>query len=344
MGPGHGESVVVHLGKGEWLIIDSCIDTFDQNRLAAPLKYLRALGVNVETAVKFIIISHWDDDHFKGIADVLEACPNADFVASEVFSKDKFTCFVEAISIGAQYAEGGNVDNMSRVLRLLADREKAIKRAVPARQLSTTPLIRCWSPSDFDSQQFLENIAQMHPNAKEGYRKAIWGTPNLTSIVLTIEWSDCSILLGADMEYSNNPQKGWNAVVSEISKIGINKADMVKIPHHGSKSGHDQLMWDHLLTAKPISVIAPFGKGDIKGRPPTSTDIKRISQNSSQVYLSARHKIKNRPRMDIEVQRSLREGLISFTSQKTEMGIVRHRRLPGNTWRHELFGAAFKIK
>jgi beta-lactamase superfamily II metal-dependent hydrolase len=344
MGPGHGESVIVHLGNGDWLIIDSCIDSLDGNRLAAPLKYLQAIGVKVEDAVKYIIISHWDDDHFKGIADVLEACPNAVFVASDVFSESKFSCFVEAVAVGARYAEGGNVDNMSRVLRLLQDRGKAITRAVPARQLCTTPLIRSWSPSDLDSQYFLENIVQMHPKAGEEYRKAIWGSPNLTSIVISIEWADSSVLLCADMEHTNHAQRGWNAVVSEIEKIGMSKADMVKVPHHGSKTGHHEPMWNQLLTDKPISLIAPFGKGALKTRPPTSSDISRISRKSSQVYLSARHKTLNRPRMDVEVQRSIREGLISLTSQKTEMGIVRHRRLPQQNWRYELFGAAYKVK
>lgn len=344
LGPGFGESVVVHLGQGQWMIVDSCVDTTDQVRSVAPLKYLTALGVDVATAVKFIVATHWDDDHVKGISDIVEACTSARFVASDVFCDDKFTTYVEALSVGAARTDGGNVANMRRVLTLLAERDQPVKVAGPARQLCSNPTVRTWSPSDTDKQEFLNYIVQMRPQAGQGLKKAVPGTPNLTSVVITVEWADTSILLAADMERSKDANRGWAAVVTEAKSIGIRPADLVKIPHHGSENGHDDRMWDGLLTKMPISVIAPFGKGPVGSRPPKSTDIRRISKISRNLYLTARHTSAVRPKMDLAVERSIREGLIQITSKKCPMGVVRHRKSPRADWTCDFMGSAFRIK
>jgi len=344
LGPGYGESVVVHLGNGEWLIVDSCVDSSDSSKPVAPLQYLRSLGVEVERAVKYIVVSHWDDDHVKGIADVVEACISADFICSEIFPGPQFVSFVEAISVGDAMTDGGNVRNIRKVIQLLEDRQKAIKRAGPSRTLRINPKITSWSPSDLEQQEFLKFIAAAHPQARQALRKAMPSTPNLTSVVLTIEWDDVSVLLGADMETHSNALRGWGAITSEVAITGLKPADLVKIPHHGSVTGHDELMWNKLLVNDPISVITPFGKAKYGSKPPTKADVIRIRGKSRKVFISARHAEPKLPKMEVAVQRSLREGLITFTTKKLPIGIVRHRRRPGAEWASEIFGGAYRSK
>lgn len=345
IGPGYGESVVVHLGQGKWLIVDSCIDTSDLHKTVVPLRYLQQLGVRVEQAVKFIVVSHWDDDHARGIGEIVEACPHARLVCSKVFPTDKFASFVEAFSIGSAATDGGAVRSLRKVLNCLLARGQPMVKAVPGRKLYSNPVITSWSPSDHEDTEFLYYIAQMHPKAGEPLRKAILGTGNLTSVVLSINWPESSVLLGADMESSSDNRRGWSAVVSETQRLGgWVKGDLVKIPHHGSQSGHDDRMWSILLQPKPISVVAPFGKGPITSRPPTSRDIRRISQRSRSMFVTAKHSSSKRTRMDVAVTRSLREGMITLTSQKTPIGMVCLRRQRGVQWRSELFGAAYRAK
>ncbi len=43
LGPGYGESIVLHLGYGSWVIVDSCINTEGRPRA---LEYLDSIGVN----------------------------------------------------------------------------------------------------------------------------------------------------------------------------------------------------------------------------------------------------------------------------------------------------------
>jgi hypothetical protein len=344
IGPGYGESLVVHLGQGEWLIVDSCIDTTDSHRRVVPLRYLQELGVRVESAVKFIVVSHWDDDHARGLGDIVEACPVAKLVCSKVFPTDKFANFVEALSIGSAATEGGAVRNFRKLLNCLNNRGQVIVRATPGRTLCSSPVIQSWSPSDHDDTHFLYYVAETHPRAGEPLRKAIPATGNLTSVVLTVDWPDTSALFGADMESSSDGRRGWGAIVTEATSLRrARKGELVKIPHHGSHTAHDDRMWEALLHPQPISILAPFGKGPIQSRPPTSNDIRRIKQLSRTTLVTARHTAAKPPKMSAAVTRSLREGAITLSSRKTPIGMVRLRRQTGGQWQQELFGTAFRV-
>ena len=71
---GFGESIVVRYSNDEWAIIDSCVDSITQTCL--PIAYLVDIGVKVKEQVKYVICTHWHDDHIRGLHDVLEACSN----------------------------------------------------------------------------------------------------------------------------------------------------------------------------------------------------------------------------------------------------------------------------
>ena len=55
LGPGYGESVVVHLGDGEWMVVDSCTGRDGE---PAALKYLDRIGVDPGSAVRMIVATH----------------------------------------------------------------------------------------------------------------------------------------------------------------------------------------------------------------------------------------------------------------------------------------------
>ncbi|MGQ0465469.1 MAG: MBL fold metallo-hydrolase [Sporichthyaceae bacterium] len=74
-GPGYGECVVVHLGDGEWLVVDSC--TFGRGGAPAALTYLDEIGVDVPTQVVLVVATHWHDDHVRGLRSVVEEAPQA---------------------------------------------------------------------------------------------------------------------------------------------------------------------------------------------------------------------------------------------------------------------------
>ncbi len=100
MGPGHGESIVAHVGGGEWIIIDSCKEA--GNPRPAPLRYLEAIGVDPSSSVKIVAATHWDQDHVTGIGEVIEACVAADFTCAKAFVRSEFQDYIEVFAIGAQ--------------------------------------------------------------------------------------------------------------------------------------------------------------------------------------------------------------------------------------------------
>ncbi len=68
-GPGYGECIVLHLGCGQWAIIDSCIDKATGQSVART--YLEAIGVP-KGDVRHLVISHWHDDHVQGMLGLVE--------------------------------------------------------------------------------------------------------------------------------------------------------------------------------------------------------------------------------------------------------------------------------
>lgn len=71
-GPGYGECIVIHLGKNEWLIVDSCLNP--QTKNIATIEYFASIGVSLD-AVKAIVATHWHDDHIRGLSKLLNNCP-----------------------------------------------------------------------------------------------------------------------------------------------------------------------------------------------------------------------------------------------------------------------------
>ncbi len=94
-GPGYGETILVHIGLGDWLIVDSCLDR--ASKIPAPISYLRKLGLNTASAVKIVLASHWHDDHIRGLSSVFEECASAAFFCSASLRNTEFLTLVRSL-------------------------------------------------------------------------------------------------------------------------------------------------------------------------------------------------------------------------------------------------------
>src|SRR5436309_15234412 len=90
-GPGIGESIVLHVGAGEWIIVDSCRG----NRGAAAVEYLVEIGVAITTSVKLIVATHWHNDHVRGLSDIVQRCHGAEFLCSPALFHAEFLALAE---------------------------------------------------------------------------------------------------------------------------------------------------------------------------------------------------------------------------------------------------------
>ena len=353
-GPGFGECIVIHVGGGRWVVVDSCIDPPDrEDRRPVAERYLRALGVSVEGQVEVIVATHWHDDHIRGMGRLVTVCRNAEFACAHAMTKGQFLEYLEVLGVGAVATEGAKVAEFRQVISALRSDGRAVTYANSRRELKAWPpasqsqrrcVLRSLSPSDREFDLFLLRIAELMPQPLKPKKAAPDIEPNLASVVLQLQWEDLSVLLGADMELHSDARRGWTAIVRDADDSVVVPAGLYKVAHHGSANGHHDEVWTRLIARRPICIVAPFNKQPDARKLPTDADIERISALGS-LYLTAPPRggarIKGR---EAAVVRSLRESGIETRDLRTPIGLVRARRAftAGSDWRVEVFEPAYQ--
>ena len=287
----------MHLGKGDWITVDSCKD---QPSGEHPLlAYFAEIGVDVSTQVHRVVGTHAHDDHVAGIADLFAAAKSARFVSSSAVTSREFFASVRADeNIEAEIAQsvrseyrGVFTEVRRRGRRRTAD--KPMMRAVEQLPIWTRAgssgaphaLVLALSPSHHAVTRALDRLAE--GTAKAGQRRKLsGGDPNEFAVALWVEVGDLAVLLGADL--LNGPSGcGWEAVMGWHSPVG--RASVLKVPHHGSPNAHYDPMWSGLLTDDVVSLVAPY-RGSQTPRPSPS-DMARICALSSSAWSTASTKL-----------------------------------------------------
>lgn len=356
-GPGFGECIVVHVGGGRWFVVDSCIDPSDQeDRRPVAERYLRALKVSLEDQVDMVIATHWHDDHVMGLGRLLDQCKGAQFSCAIALGQQQFIQFVDQLSTGSSATEGAKVREFSKVLKMLrSPLRPPLKYALEARELRTWAVsqmphgqrcvLRSFSPSDIEYQLFLQQIAAMMPRPGEPKRSAPRDCPNLSSVVLHLDFGSGAVLLGADMEVHVNPKRGWGAVMAAATAGDVTRAAVYKVAHHGSQNGFLEDAWNSLLGRGPLCVVTPFNRLSGPRKLPTAADIERM-KSRGRIFLTAPNSGLRLKMREPAVLRSLRESGISTRDLAVPIGMVRFRRRvePSADWTVELQGGATECR
>jgi beta-lactamase superfamily II metal-dependent hydrolase len=351
-GPGVGECVVVHLGAGQWMVVDSCLDP--ESREPAALRYLNELGVDVASAVTHVVVTHWHDDHMRGAARVLAAASHAKFVCSAALQREEFKEFIAASrSLHVKAQESSGVEEFSSILGILKGRRDAGARSESVgpewaradqllyRRGSPPPDCEVYAltPSSATLSRGLHEIAALLPKVGAPKRAAVSLDPNETSLVMSVRVGSAWALLGSDLENGTTSGSGWTAVLTTPA-CPTAPVHMFKVPHHGSENAYHDRVWTHLLLAPdPVAVLTPFAKG--RKMLPTEQDVARMKAHTKHLYCTAPHP----PRGNVGdpmVQRTVREAARVFRARSTRMGHVRVRlSASAPDPKVECFGAAF---
>ena len=116
-GAGVGESVVVHLGFGAWIVVDSCRDA---SRSPVALSYLKSIGTDPSSIV-LIVATHWHDDHVDGLAELMRRAPSAKFVCSAALHTKQF---FRLVSSGTRVlGKSSATDEFAEIFRTLEGRD-----------------------------------------------------------------------------------------------------------------------------------------------------------------------------------------------------------------------------
>ena len=334
LGPGYGESVVLHIGGGEWVIVDSCIDPDGNPR---SLRYLESIGVNPSEAVVLVVATHWHDDHIRGMEKVVETCRKASFCCSAALLKREFLTVVDAWGRRSLAQAGSGVREIFGVFTHHVAKETKPIFALANRRIYLSEQCEIWtlSPSDTLFKKFLVSIGGLL--TAEGQTKTRIPDPrsNDVAVALWLRVADVAILLGSDLE-----KGGWAEVLQDGARP-TGKASVFKVAHHGSGSGDDERVWTQMLLPQPYSVLTPWRLG---GRTlPSQEDAKRILSYTNNAYVTAKHSSGNQPRLrDRTISRTVRESNVRLRSCPLLSGALQLRRGIDSTaaWRIKPFGPA----
>lgn len=347
-GPGYGESVLVHLGRNRWLIVDSCVDP--ESGDPAPLQYLNRIGVKPNDAVKLVVATHWHDDHIAGLARIVEQCAQAEFTCSQALTCREFFELAQFSKRSITTRPG--MEQFSKVLSILAERKQGRLESrgpewasickVLYVERDQRPLceVTSLSPSSGQITLFLNQISSLLPAEYNQQRRLVSVQPNHAAVVLWVCVENTRVLLGSDLEETPNPNTGWSVIV-ESKNRPPGKASVFKVPHHGSRNADQPRVWSEMVEHKPHAVLTPFNLGLTSL--PTKRDAERICRRTENAYSTAR--LPKTTKRNPTVERTIKEVTRKFRTISSAMGHVRLRKAVdrNDSWNVDLIGDALPL-
>jgi hypothetical protein len=354
-GPGFGECILLHLGDGNWAVIDSCLDA--TSKQPAALHYLTSFGTNPATSIQLIVATHWHDDHMDGISRVFQTATSAIFACTGAVQQADFKEILAAWT-GTRFLAGGSgVDELRDILAELRKRSTGSRHVAPklagvGRTLwpaagKPNPWgmsIKCLSPSDAATLATISRLKGITPASSKIRRRLPLLLENDTSVVLSIDAAGHRVLLGGDLHVTSDRSLGWLAIVDDHSGADA-RHHAFKVPHHGSPTGDHDEVWSKMTAEQTCAVVTPFVGGNV--RLPSVADCQRILSKTQNAYLSAPPLPGKFRDANKAVERTVQEATRSVHFVPGKYGHVRLRKhlgeVPGAPWRVEMFGSAVRI-
>jgi beta-lactamase superfamily II metal-dependent hydrolase len=345
-GPGMGECLVVHLGRAEWVVIDSC--RYPGTRSPVAIAYLEALGIDPSDAIKRILATHWHDDHIRGLGDLVRRCPKAEFAMSAALGQSQFYQLVfEVEARNKLVAASSSATEFADILDQFAERGTQPPTSVSDGFLlfqggyQGAVQVRALSPSPATIQDAQSSIAK-RIMSDAPIRKFKRLGPNDLSVAVQISAVTRDLLLKADLENTNVSLTGWNAVLN--SQFRPNQmSEIVKVAHHGSENADNDTVWTTMVLPKPTSIVTPYSR--LANPLPREEDIQRIKSRNGDLFCTTWPPSTKAPR-----RRGI-DGLVASATRTRKSlnrrsGIVRLRYSfanPNDSPRVETFGSATEL-
>lgn len=350
-GRGIGESILCNYESDEWIIVDSCYGKFEDELKPAALEYLEDNGIPFEK-VKLIVISHFHDDHIRGMLDVVKACTSARIFVPEALSSKEFLTYITSIvDVNVATAPQQGVSEIFNIFTEAQKTGRGVERTRADISLyfnqKTLTRVSALSPSNLECDEtltfFLNKIQTLSKSSSlELPADTKDRKHNHHCVTLCISSnSETDILLGADLEIDRNVKKGW-AALTETQHAPRNTASVFKIAHHGSINGHCPTSWAKLsvLNRKPIGILTPFSRQSL----PRADQIKVLQQATSELYSTSPVKEYPMPKAD---KKFLDEkGVESVSRINTNFGYIELSETisKDNNWYDvKIAGAAIKL-
>ncbi|WP_340105396.1 MBL fold metallo-hydrolase [Rhodohalobacter sp. 8-1] len=345
-GGGYGESIVIHLGNRDFIVIDSCVDK--KTGKALPLLFLEENNIDF-SRVKRIICTHWHKDHINGMPQIVEKCQDADFVFARANNKKKFYDFVTLDSENKERFENSTTSDFVKCLDSLSNKARRWRASYDQILYSDVYksqriAISALSPSEKVNEDYEIELSGLIDQASKSDIRTPLLSPNDKSVVLLIEIGYHNVLLGADLEVKDNDLYGWLNITRYSNIVnGANKSTYFKIPHHGSENGFHQEIWDKLLEKDPIASITPYSKSSL----PKQDMLHKYHNLTKSLHLTSSPKKFNRPKKrDSQITKAILRFNPTVKELRKSLGIVSHTidiTAKNAEWKSQHIGEAFEI-
>jgi hypothetical protein len=312
------------------MVIDSCLD--NRKRHPAALEYFSKLKVDVALAVKVLLVTHWHNDHALGASEILRAAESSILWCSGALQNSEFSELVAASA--REKVDELELPEFRELLKILKARNLGArpgsvgpKYAIEGRPIYTRDAssggiaanVHALSPSDGALSLAHLEFARFLPRFKKDRLTPVALSPNNVSVVVWIEVGNARALLGSDLEESGSNTLGWQAIVGSRDRP-IARAQLFKVPHHGSETGHNDQVWTQMLEEERVAMLTTFLKGHKKL--PSDEDVQRLKSRTPHVYSTAAPGGWKPRRRAAAVERMLGRKLRAMTGS---MGHVRVR-------------------
>lgn len=337
MGTGYGECILVHLGNDKYVMIDSFLNPETKHPIAAD--YLNCIGLGIQNIIG-IICTHWDDDHIKGIYEIASNLKGIAIGIPTTVSNRELKKLREYLMYTKGFQNYVPMDEFSKLLELDSRKLVELNHCLPQRQLFGKQIknenlseisVEALSPSDNQFREFINQLAL----PKDGdLMQGVNFSNNRISVVSIFKLNKAYCLFGGDLENMNSE---WDKI---IENYNYPKADIFKVPHHGSKTGYSENVWNNIVD-NPFSIITRFNRGKVSL--PQNEQIELIHEKSRKVFIIGG---KNKRARGDEMK--ILEGLKYSKNQQIvkrseKLGIVRLTYCISG-WTYEAFGEVEAIE
>jgi hypothetical protein len=282
-GRGFGESLVLHVGDGAWVVVDSFLSPISGRPIA--LEYLGRLGVAPRN-VSVVVASHWHDDHVSGLHEVLSECKNARFVCSAALDRTEFFAVIDLFEDQPPLLPlTSGVAELDKIFDLVderfADKAQYIADfALRDSLLLRTPAAELYAlaPSSFAVRVGANYFGQLLRSDLVAQPTVPLQDPNQLSMVLWLGLPGTGCLLSGDLEASSDKRLGWHPVLS-AQCTGDRRASVVKVAHHGSEDADSPEAWRQLAAENPQVAVTAYTK--LADPRPRAADRARLKERSA---------------------------------------------------------------
>ena len=349
-----GESIVIHIGNDEWIVIDCCTT---REGINLPLFYLTALGVNLDN-VKRVACTHLHSDHVNGLSEVLRNCKNAWFAYPLIGDETSMEYILAEYNLDESLPNKGVFGEFMKCIEIMkkekreyahlnidtpiyADKSRHVMGISPSRKLNEIYQYKLlkYKPGDPIPTHMLKT--------------------NFCSVATILNIGNVNAILGADLEANRavcsdihlckgtckrKSKRGWCNVFEGSQYFKCYQYDYIKIPHHSSQTGFCSLLWDNFIIKPSVGTSTVFHEGD--NILPTEEMKKEYATLCSELYYTSRtpqlRKDKIRGAMIDEKKGAAFDDLVVIPEQ---IGVITSRKqINGGEWHTNYLFSAIREK